>query len=42
MAPMHSLCQDDQKGMKHDIFGHTMHLALALASQYANGIEMQL
>ena len=26
MALFHWLCQDDQKGMQHDIFGHVMTL----------------
>ena len=32
MAPLHLLGQDNQNEMQHDIFGHMMPLALALAS----------
>ena len=38
MATFHMLGQNDQKKMQHDIFGHVMPLAPALASSDANGI----
>ena len=38
IAPLHSLGQDNQNEVQHDIFGHVMPLALVLASCDANGI----
>ena len=32
MAPLHSLCPDDQNEMQHGFFGHVMTLVSALIS----------
>ena len=36
MRPLHSLAQDNQNEVHHDIFGHVTSLALALASHDAD------
>ena len=38
MSPYHSLCQDDQNKVQHDLFGQVMPLALALALCDTDGI----
>ena len=38
MVPLDLFSQDNQNEVKHDVFGHVMHLVLALATHDANGI----